>query len=211
MQHGSRSVGRTRRLSLCLRIKRSHCVCPRLSGDGLSESHGFMRVSSISDTSETVLCMPQRSGRVVTQPRAHSCKSTRSSLRRIRAAARNDRLWPTRFHMPLPRHVFPLAEFTMSSDSFHISLTNSFRCPECGGTYFRSWQADETSEREYGCKNEACGWHGNAVQAFTIPRVDPWLEIIFCENGIFIPEMDSSEARILNESFQLVQICHMFR
>lgn len=99
----------------------------------------------------------------------------------------------------------------MSSDSLHISLTNTFICPKCGGAFFRSWPNDATSEREYGCKNDACDWYGTAEQAFTIPRVDPWLQTIFCENGLFLPGMDDLETRILRDSHQLVQICHQFR
>ncbi len=101
-------------------------------------------------------------------------------------------------------------ETSMSSDSFHISLTNTFICPECGGAFFNSWPIGSTPEREYGCKNDTCGWYGNAEQAFTIPRVDPWLQVIFSENLIFPPGMDSSETRILRDSHQLIQMCRQF-
>ena len=53
-----------------------------------------------------------------------------------------------------------------------------------------------TSGRAFGCKDETCNWQGNAQQALTIPRVDPWLQSI-CENFISRPGTDTSETHVI--------------
>jgi hypothetical protein len=57
----------------------------------------------------------------------------------------------------------------------HLSLTHTFKCPKCGGTFFRSSCVDGEKNRKYicrdqNCRDESCDWRGTAEQCFTVKR-----------------------------------------
>ena len=137
-----------------------------------------------------LLFTPQRIGRV--QPLGPRC-----------SALRLDQTFQLRhppFQLP-PTNVRILGAQTLQLDilvplSSHPPFLQN--APHSRITSFRRMDGyvSVTSGRAFGYKDETCNWQGNAQQALTIPRVDPWLQSI-CENFISRPGTDTSETRVI--------------